>query len=304
MDFITIHFETANIERNSPCSLSLSIIEDNIIINNLSWLIKPKYNYFDEFNTMIHGISSSDVEDKPEFYEIWEEIKPLIENKFVITHNAGFHMSVLRHTLDLYSIQYPNLSYCCSYIFSKKQWKGLPSYDLENICSVLGIPCFGRESLEMSESIADIALLAFEQSGVKTIEDIPSNLQTTIGQLSSYGTYIASKTKRIYKPRERSKIIGDPSKHNPDSMFYGRNIVFTGTLLSLTRAEAQKIIADIGGILGSGVTKETDYLIVGYQDYRVVGEEGMSAKQKKAINLIEKGFEIEILSEQEFLKHL
>lgn len=72
----------------------------------------------------------------------------------------------------------------------------------------------------------------------------------------------------------------------------------------MVRAEAQQIIANIGGILGNSVTKETDFLIVGQQDYRVVGEEGMSSKQKKAINLIEKGYALEILPEDNFLKNL
>ena len=44
--------------------------------------------------------------------------------------------------------------------------------------------------------------------------------------------------------------------------------------------------------------------IVGQQDYRVVGDDGMSSKQEKAIKLIEKGSTLEILSEDDFLKNL
>jgi DNA polymerase-3 subunit epsilon len=42
------------------------------------------------------------------------------------------------------------------------------------------------------------------------------------------------------------------------------------------------------------VTKNTDFLVVGQQDYRVVGDDGMSSKQEKAIRLIEKGSDLEI----------
>lgn len=45
-------------------------------------------------------------------------------------------------------------------------------------------------------------------------------------------------------------------------------------------------------------------LVVGQQDYRVVGDFGMSNKQKKALKLLEKGQDIEILSEIEFLSRL
>jgi len=69
----------------------------------------------------------------------------------------------------------------------------------------------------------------------------------------------------------------------------------------MVRAEAQQIIADIGGINQDGINKNTNFLIVGQQDYRIVGEDGMSAKQEKAIKLISKGQDLEILSEDDFL---
>ena len=72
----------------------------------------------------------------------------------------------------------------------------------------------------------------------------------------------------------------------------------------MVRAHAQQAIADIGGIIGNSVTKDTDYLVVGQQDYRVVGDDGMSSKQEKAVILIEKGSTLEILSEDDFLKNL
>ena len=49
------------------------------------------------------------------------------------------------------------------------------------------------------------------------------------------------------------------------------------------------------------VTNDTDVLVVGQQDYKKVGDDGMSGKQEKAMKLLEKGKEIEILSEAEFL---
>ncbi len=52
----------------------------------------------------------------------------------------------------------------------------------------------------------------------------------------------------------------------------------------------------------NSVTRTTNILVVGQQDYRIVGEEGMSKKQKKAMELIIKGQDLEIMSESEFLK--
>lgn len=303
MDFITIDFETATAERDSPCEIGLTFVKDRKIVDTKSWLIKPMYDQFDYFNILIHGIRPEHVANKPEFNELWTEIKPLIENQFLIAHNAGFDFSVLRKTLEAYQISFPTLSYSCSYIFSKKVWQGLPAYDLKTLCKVNEIPLKHHRAAADSRATAELALKAFDIAGVYSIDDFPEKLKTTVGQLYN-GGYRPSETKRVHKATDLTKIIGDQKKHNIDSIFYGRTCVFTGVLSSMTRAEAQQTIADVGGIVGGNVTKDTDFLIVGQQDYRVVGEDGLSSKQEKAIKLIEKGSTLEIISEDDYLKNL
>ena len=63
-----------------------------------------------------------------------------------------------------------------------------------------------------------------------------------------------------------------------------------------------QLVADIGGTPTNSVTSKTDILVVGQQDFRIVGSDGMSSKQKKALQLLEKGQNIEVLSESDFLQ--
>ena len=64
------------------------------------------------------------------------------------------------------------------------------------------------------------------------------------------------------------------------------------------------MVKNIGGVPTNSVTSDTDVLVVGQQDYRVVGADGMSSKQKKALSFLEKGHNIEILSETEFINRI
>lgn len=302
MDFITIDFETATAQRDSPCELGLTFVKNRQIVETKSWLIKPMYDDFDYFNVLIHGIKPEDVADKSEFDVLWDEIKPLIENQFLIAHNAGFDMSVLRRTLEAYQLPFPTLQYSCSYIFSKKVWQGLPAYDLKTLCNANGIVFKHHRAGADSRATAELALKAFDKAEVYSVDDFPEKLRTSVGLLFE-GGYRPSETKRVYK-NVAEQIVGDPSKHNPESIFYGKTVVFTGTLSSMVRSKAQQAIADIGGILGNAITKDTDFLVVGQQDYKVVGDDGMSSKQEKAIKLIEKGAAIEVISENDFLRNL
>jgi DNA polymerase III subunit epsilon len=60
----------------------------------------------------------------------------LVENQFLIAHNAGFDISVLRKTLELYQLLFQTFDYSCSYIISKKVWEGHSAYDLKTLCKV------------------------------------------------------------------------------------------------------------------------------------------------------------------------
>ncbi len=144
MDFVAIDFETANEKRNSVCELGIAIVEDYKIIESKSWLIRPPELRFNAFNTFIHGISEKDVVNQPEFDALWEDVKNYFDVNLILAHNASFDLCVLRNVLDSYSIPYPDVKYTCSYIISKKVWKGLLSYNLKNLADMLNLnsACF------------------------------------------------------------------------------------------------------------------------------------------------------------------
>ena len=101
-----------------------------------------------------------------------------------------------------------------------------------------------------------------------------------------------------------SDIVAHEGCERPDSPLYGKVCVFTGKLDTLTRKDAAQLVADLGGICADGVTKKTNFLIMGTNEYcpTIVG--GKSTKQKKAESLILKGADLQILTENVFLDML
>lgn len=55
--------------------------------------------------------------------------------------------------------------------------------------------------------------------------------------------------------------IEPPKRH--EGPLVGKTFVITGTLTSMTRGQVEDRIKSLGGAIGSGVTKRTDYLVVG-----------------------------------------
>jgi DNA polymerase-3 subunit epsilon len=109
--------------------------------------------------------------------------------------------------------------------------------------------------------------------------------------------------KRPYNPIDFKAIHAQTDDIDTDNPFYRQNICFTGKL-SINRAEAAQVVANLGAVPQKGVTKETDILVVGDFTYVSSVENGVSGKLKKAQEYISKGLDIQIIPESEFVNLL
>jgi len=68
----------------------------------------------------------------------------------------------------------------------------------------------------------------------------------------------------------------------------------------MSRKEAMQLVADVGGVNADSVTKKTNFLILGNNDYCPLVKDGKSNKQKKAEKLKLDGNDIEVIPENVF----
>lgn len=113
------------------------------------------------------------------------------------------------------------------------------------------------------------------------------------------------------KPKERSKHyeyhnLKKLTTENTDfcegSPVFDKEFVFTGTLDRMKRTDAAQLVVDNGGRCGNSVTKKTNFLVLGNNDFCKSIKDGKSSKQKKAEDLKAKGFDIEVIPEDTFYK--
>ena len=87
-----------------------------------------------------------------------------------------------------------------------------------------------------------------------------------------------------------SEELMTPVSNRGSLMLSEQRFVLTGTLVSLTRSEAQRAIEDRGGRVSSSVSKKTSYVVIG---------NNAGSKADKA-----KEFGVEVLTEELFLQLL
>lgn len=302
-DFIALDLETATNKRSTICEIGLAFVKDAEVVDSRGWLIKPPMNEYSSFNTSVHGINPEMTLSSPSFDDLYETLYCCLNDNLVIAHNSSFDMYALFDAFASIGEEAPTLNYYCSYRMAKAAFPGLYSYSLALLCKDLNVP-FQTHHRAEGDAIgcANVVLKMMERHQAKSVSELAELLGF------ENGFYLRDShvpCRRISHPTNYiapcNGIVTDLFKDCDNNYFKDKEVCFTGKFNFGTRKKLLQIINDIGGIAVNRVGKSTNILVVGQPDYRFVGEDGMSSKQKKAMELIDKGQDLEIMSENEFL---
>ena len=310
--FVAIDFETANAFRGSACQVGLVRVVDGVVDERFETYLKPPpgHDDFAPFNVMLHGVTSADVKNAPELPEFINILDEFTLGLPLVAHNAAFDLGVLRDGLDVYGVNYPSLSYFCTLVLSRRALN-LLSYSLPDVADEFGIRFEGHHNADVDALVcAEIALGLIQQRGVESLEDLATELKVTPGRMEPsswngcHSKALGSERFSVERLSELRALIGEEN-YNPESPMLGQSIVFTGTLGSMSRAEAWARILAVGATPEKGVTKNTNMLVFGVQDpsHLRPGAE-QSNKFLKAQELRAKGQAIEVIDEASFLRML
>ena len=304
-DFVAIDFETANSNFNSACSIGIAAVSNGKIEKTEYFLIRPPSLQFNNKNIEINGITPEDVKDAPFFYEVWGKIKHYFYNNIIVAHNAIFDMTILKTCLLEYEIDMPNFTYLCSMqLCNAIHFDNCVGNSLKDKAEYFNIELPNHHNaLCDAITCAKLVIALLDEIKKGNLKQTDFNNYIT---LYSFSNVKPQKSFQKSRRKDFKKVLISeirPSSNNFDrsNFFYNKNVVFTGELKTLDRREAMQKVVDRGGIIKSSVSSKTDCLIVGIQDKSIVGEEGMSTKQKKAYELKAKGYNIKIIFEDEFI---
>jgi DNA ligase (NAD+) len=156
---------------------------------------------------------------------------------------------------------------------------------LERFLSALSIPEVGH---------ATARLLARHFHG---LEELSAADEEELQQVEGIGPEVAASIRAWFERRENQELlerlfaggveIVRSEGGAVEGPLKGKAVVFTGTLESLGRAEAKRLVERLGGRVSSSVSARTDYLVCG-------AKPGSKAKQAAELG-------VHVLSEQEFM---
>lgn len=275
-EFTVVDVETANSNRSSICEIAIITWKNKDIINEWYSLVNPQED-FASANIAIHGITAETVKDAPTYLEISNQVSDLLAGKVVFAH-SDFDKTSLKQVVDKYKLPKLVCNWLDSLRLARRVWPERENYRLENLCQMLGYKYKAHSALEDAKACLFLLQAMHESKKI--------NLNDNISQVKSATPNIMPLVDKVSKSSNQA--------------LKGQTIVFTGAL-TISRPEAKLLAEAAGGAVRTGVSGKTTMLVVGEQDLSVLRGEDKSSKHRKAESLIEKGVNIEIISEPDFM---
>lgn len=305
LDFSAIDFETANSYRGSPCSVGLVKVRDGVVVDSRYWLMRPPESAsgFSPFNVSLHGITEEMVATSPHWKEVLPKILEFVGDDTIVAHNSGFDIGVIRYACAADNVEWPELRFLCTMVLGRRAY-ALPSYRLPFVAEAAGFVASNHHhALADAEAVVGIINGMASAAGVRTVGDLATAHGVCVGRMQS-GVYKGS----VCTLGGGSGRLLAPEAHldaDPDGYLYGRVVVFTGALMSMTRQIAWDAVAKAGGSPEANTTKRTNVLVLGdFNPANLRPGATYSGKTRRAFDLQAKGQDIELMTEADFLRVL
>ena len=285
-NYTVIDIETTGFSSNIDEIIEVAAIRvrNGDVVEQFQSIIKPKQD-IDAFITKLTGITNDMVEAAPSLEMVLPLFIDFIGDDIVVAHNAGFDINFIYDVFNLTTGIYFSNDFIDTVYISRRLFKEYSKHTLLALTKHFGI-CGDIEHRALSDARKTFECYEYMKKYCADSEidfDLIECMPVKAGKSTSVNNITTSNT-----------------CFDENTPVFGKVFVFTGELDMTTRGDAMQLVVDMGGLCQDNVTKETNYLVLGSNDYCKTIKDGKSSKHKKAEKMISDGFNIQIISENFF----
>lgn len=284
-EYVVIDIETTGLSPQWDEIIEVAALKilNGKIVDKYQTLLKPSFPV-DPFISELTGITNKMLETAPIFDDIYQDFQYFIGDNILVGHNVNFDINFLYDEFESRNIILSN-NFIDTMRISRRLFKDERHHRLSDL-------------IQRHNIIIDKDLHRAEVDITATNKAFEIFKQCIIDQKIDLEKF--SKKNYNRKNYKVSDISTENTKFNENTPIYGQHFVFTGKLEVMVRKDAQQLVKDLGGELDNSVTKSTNFLVLGEQDYSKIKKLGKSNKHIKAEKLKAQGQEIEIIPETVF----
>ena len=299
-DYVIIDLETTGLDFSCDIiELSALKIKNGKISAEFSSLVQPlpffsfkdnSYHYIDSYITDLTGITDDMLAAASSLKQVAPSFFDFIGDSLVVGHNiASFDSNFLYDAFEKVLDKPFQNDFVDTMRLSRWLLPELSHHRLADLAEYYNI-----EYSVMHRGLADCNITN------QCYNFLKQEAINKYNSLDSFYTYVKNKLSKKAYALNAKDITTTNQNFDVSNPLYNAVCVFTGTLDKMPRRQAMQIVVDLGGKVGDTVTKKTNFLVLGNNDFCSTIKDGKSAKQKKAEKLSLEGQDISIISEDVF----
>ena len=293
-DYVVLDLETTDKDVYSACILQVGMlrVRDGKIVDQYSTYVDPEMEIPEE-TTAYNGITNSMVENAPLIEDVLPGISKFIGDDVIVGHNINrFDLNLLydmflENDLPPLSNNFIDTLDFSKRFFPKEKFPGLVNYQLGTLIEYFNLPT-GAFHDALKDCYHNYNFYEFAKDYLQE-----NNLIDEINKSKRQNTHFGTKAK---------DILPTVTEYDVTHPVYGKCFVFTGDFNNCSRSDAILFVKNHGGDCSDSVSRKVDYLVLGDLSNIKSVKDGKSTKQKKAEELIQKGDDIQIITEKEFIE--
>lgn len=226
--------------------------------------------------------------DAPVIEEVLPKFQKYIGDSILVGHNVNFDINFLYDEFERILNKKLSNEYIDTMRIARKIYPELEHHRLSDIAEKCKIDTLGAHRALIDCEVTNRVFMQMKEEVLRKYQDI--------------NEFSIIKKNHYYDQKAKAKnILANTTEFDENHPLFGKKCVITGALEKMTRQEAMQNIANYGGVNEDNVTKKTNYLILGNNDYNRTKQKGKSTKYLKAEQYKLDKCEIEMIPEQYFM---
>ena len=283
-DYVVINVKTTGLDSRYDNIIELAAIRyvNGVAASQFQSLVNPDYE-INSFIAELTGITNEMLSTAPALNNVLPSFVDFVGDSTVLGHNVSFYVNFIYDAcMETCGIPFSN-NFIDTMRFSRRLFPDI-SHRLVDLV----------QEFNIGENIEHRAL-----SDAKQTAACYEYMKSYMSEKGISIDDIQPKSSHAYNSMAKN-IHTFNTSFDETSPIFNRVFVFTGKLDRMPRRDAMQIVVDLGGKCGDKVTKTTNYLVLGCNDYCTTIKDGKSEKQKKAEKLKLQGQDIEVITENVF----
>lgn len=321
-EYVCVDVETTDFDFQSGEIIEIAalFVQDGVVCDKFVSLVKPtnshapitfgtlrKLGYqsfsdlpYDKFSELsdsnlipvyiqeLTGITNEMLQTAPSETVVIPQFYDFVGDHILVGHNIHFDIDFLYDACQKCGLTLKN-NFIDMLRISKKALPEMKHHRLADVATHFGI---SQDTIHRAEADAVTTIACFYALkgfilSTKTIDEFRLEFKST--------------KRKDYQDRLKA-VVPSSQECDKTNPIFGKVVVFTGTLSSMSRKAAFQVVADLGGHPEDSITKRTNFLVVGEEEFAAAKKEGSSKKMKKAEAYREKGADITIMDESTFFQ--